>query len=240
MRQMQWWVLSFLAAIVLLGSAGGFFLVRRPKVAPPVAVVPLAPRRCPNMQLEAKPLLAEEEVAVLLLWAAGKVRLSVDGTPAFSPPEAPKRFAPGEHLLRAQAEGVDPLELHFRLDAFHPAFFHLEVSGEAGLTVSWLGTAGTAQGEKVNLDFTRTSQADGLLLTGAAQAERAGDWTKAASLLRGVSPKSRGHALFLRLAANVYEADTRIAARSRFPSAGTSTIVGERRPRPERRPRSPP
>ena len=208
MGQSRWWVLSFLAALVLLGSAGGFLKMRLAPRAVPAPLPPLPRQRCPNLDAEVPLLPAEPEQTLLLVTGVGKVRAFVDGKPALGAPDEPKRFVSGEHLLRAEAEGAEPLELHLRLEPFLPAFVHLQVDPQAGITFATLGAGcvSCAPPEaRASLDFTRVSDADPVLLAEAAKALRASDWRGAAGRLRGVSPKSRAHALFLRLAADVYQ-----------------------------------
>jgi hypothetical protein len=202
---MRWWVLAFLSAVVLLGSAGGFLWTQRLK-GPPSWTAPVPRERCADADAPAPELVVPPETTPLLLGVAGKVRLFVDDQPTSSPAEDPKRFAPGDHLLRAEADG-STLALKFRLEPFQPAMFHFEQTPGAGLTVVYLGAAclSCPPPAKVALDFTRTSAADEALLEDAATALRTGDWRAAGARLRAVHPKSRQGVAFRRLAANVYQ-----------------------------------
>jgi hypothetical protein len=202
--QYRWWVLSFLAALILLGSAGGFLWqmrgARRLNVAPP----PPAPRvRCPNVD-EALPALKDEpiEVSALIVGATG-VRAFLDGKPALGTSSGPFRVTPGEHVLRAEGEGAEPFELRLRFEPPETAMVHLQLDPEVGLTVALLGATCPScppPGEKLSLDFTRTSDTDAPLLADAAKALRVGEWRRAGSRLRGVSAKARAHGGYLRLA----------------------------------------
>ncbi|MBS1149125.1 MAG: hypothetical protein H6Q89_823 [Myxococcaceae bacterium] len=202
---MRWWILAFLAAVILLGAAGGLWWSQRPR-PPPTWTAPVPRVRCPDADAPVPLLVAAAQTTPLILWAAGKVRLFVDGQPASSPPENPRRFAPGEHRLRAEA-GASTLALTFRIEPFHPALFHLEETPGAGLTAVYLGAGCTScpPPGPVALDFTRTSATDEALLGEAAAALLGGDWRAAAARLRAVQPKSRQAAAFGRLAANVYQ-----------------------------------
>src|SRR3954469_9861894 len=107
MGRMQWWIITFLAALILLGSAAAFLWTRVP--SRPLAQAPARPRvRCANLDVAIPRLLPDAEATPLLLWGAGKVRLFVDAEPVFSAPDAPRSFLPGEHLLRAEVEGTPP------------------------------------------------------------------------------------------------------------------------------------
>ncbi len=202
---MRWWILAFLAAVLLLASAGGFFWTQRPR-APPTWNPPAPRERCADADQPPPVLGLPAETTPVLLWGAGKVHLFFDGQPAANPPENPQRLAPGEHVLRAEAES-GALQLTFRIAAFHPAMFHLEQTAGAGLTLVYLGAAciSCLPPGKVALDYTRTGAADEALLEDAAASLRTGDWRAAASRLRGVQPKSRQGAAFHRLAANVFQ-----------------------------------
>ena len=207
MAQSRWWVLIFLAALVLLGSASGFFLLRRPS-APKDAPPPSAHERCPDADAELPQMKVEPEPALLFVGVGPGVRVLLEGKPTPDQGAAPLRLSPGQYGLRAEADGVEPLQLRLALEPFSPALVQLEVDPALGLTAAVLGAACPScrlPGDKPLLDFTRTSDGDATLLTGAAIALRAGDWKRAASQLRGVSPKSREHAAFLRLSSAVYQ-----------------------------------
>lgn len=206
-RSMRWWVLAFLAAVVLLGSALGFLWTQRVRPSP-TWTAPVARARCPDVDAPLPALLADAEATAVLLWGTGKVRLFVDGKPAFSPPEDPRRFEPGEHLIRAEAEGAEPLALTFRLDAFRPALFHVEATAGRGLTLAWLGAVCLSCPpalDRISIGVTRAQMPEDELLDGAAKALRSSDWRAAASLLGAVPLKSRQRPDFRRLAAHVYQ-----------------------------------
>jgi hypothetical protein len=208
MGRMQWWVLSFLAAVLLLGSAAGFLWLQH--LDPDVAPSPSAPRqRCANLEAPMPELLRDAEATAVLFGAGPKVRLLVDGKA-----ELPAKLGPGEHRVRAQLDdGSQAVERRLTLQAFHPALVHAELTGEAGLTLVWLGAAcGGCEPAKVALDFTRTSALDAELLAEAGARLRESDWKLASARLRAVSPTRRSHAAFLRLAAQVYQSTGQSAA----------------------------
>ena len=195
---MRWWVLCFLAGLILLVSVGGFVWLRP---APRASLAPPVPReRCAHADDPVPPLPAEPVDLPVVISSEPKVRVWIDEKPT----TAGVGFPPGEHLLRAEADGAEPLELHFPLASGQPAFFDLRVDASSGLTFATLRAQGP-EPERVSLDFTRVSDADPVLLGQAAKALRSGDWRRASSRLRGVSPKSRTHALFLRLSASIYQ-----------------------------------
>jgi hypothetical protein len=206
MRGMRWWVLAFLAAVVLLGSAGGLLWQRRPKPPPPASAPPVARVRCPDADAPAPALVLPAETVPVLVGASGKVAVLLDQKPVTGGPEAPLRLPAGKHTLRASA-GESAMELTFQLERFHPALFHFEETPGLGLTLVWSGATCTScpPPGKVALDFTRTSATDQEQLEEAAKSLRTGNWSAAGSRLRGVQPKARQEAPFLRLAANVYQ-----------------------------------
>jgi hypothetical protein len=154
----------------------------------------------------------------VLLWAVGGVRLSLDGAAAFSPPEAPRRFPPGEHALRLEAAGQEPLTLRLRFEPWAPALLHAQVDPGVGLTLVRLDApcascpAPVRRVESV-AHVPTDAPADSLLSTAAA-ALRRGAWPEALTALEGVPPRARTAAPFLRLASVVY-ADARAPAAAR-------------------------
>ena len=199
---MRWWVVAFLAGVVLLASAGAFLWTHKRRA--PAAAAPAFPRvRCPDADKPMPPLRAPDETTPVILWGAGKVRLFLDGQPTSSPPEAPLRFAAGEHVLRVEAPGSST-SFTFELEPFRPVMFHAEETPGAGLTLAVLGPR--APPERTPLDFTRTSATDDALLDEAGAALRLGDAMGAAAKLRAVTPKRRSGDAFLRLAAAVQPA----------------------------------
>lgn len=210
MSGLRWWWLAFLGAFVLLASAGGFLVLQAqntaaaPKPPPPPRV------RCPNLDAPIPALLPGAESPPVMVGVGPGARLLLDGKPAATGP-----LPPGEHTLRAEADGSEALALTFRLDPFRPALFHAEVTPGVGLTLVWLGAAchSCPQAlDAVRLDHTRTSAADADLLADAAKALRANDWRTAAARLRAVTPKSRAQNPYRRLAAHVYQATRQPAA----------------------------
>ncbi len=226
----RWWVLTFLAAVVLLGSASGFFWLRRPVRA--VSQPPPRPRaRCPDADAELKPPKVEPEPALALASAGPKVRLLLDGKALAGDEGTPQRLEPGEHQLRAEADGAEPLQLRLVFLPFAPLMIHATFDAQVGLTAVVLGgpcPSCPAPDQKPALDFTRTEQTDAALLADAAQALRAGDWKRAAGRLRAVTPKSRDHLPFARLAAAAYQLSDQptlaLAALGRVPAAEAGTL----------------
>ena len=140
----------------------------------------------------------------LLLWAVGEVRLFLDGEAVFSPPEAPRHFTSGEHVLRIEAEGHAPMETRLRLDAFTPALVHAQVDGAAGITAVRVGTVCMSCASPVSpleLGSAPTGEPMEPLMNRAAHALRREDWREAAELLRAVPVKARRTPLFRRLEA---------------------------------------
>ncbi|GEM_PF-2382512 len=203
MRAMRWWVVAFLAGVILLASAGAFLWTLKRQAPVAAADIPAPRERCPDADQPMPTVQVPEETTPVILWGAGKVRLFLDGQPRSSPPEAPLRFAPGEHVLRVEAPGSS-MSLTFVLVPFEPVLFHAEETPGAGLTLAALGPH--APTFNVPLDFTRTSATDETLLTDAGSALRRDDWKSAAAKLRAVSWKSRSQDAFLRLAAGVHAA----------------------------------
>src|SRR5690348_1634999 len=125
--------LSACAASALLLCAVVVWLARS-RPAPTVGTTPAATEAgiacagpLPSL-VRAQP---EADGPPLPLWAVGEVRLFLDGEAVFSPPEEPRHFGSGEHLLRIEAEGQQPVETRIRLDAFTPALVHAQIDGEA-------------------------------------------------------------------------------------------------------------
>ena len=144
----------------------------------------------------------------MVLWSAGDARLFLDGQAAFSPPDAPRRISVGEHRIRLESPGQEPLETQVRIDPFTPALFHGELDPEAGLNLVTVGAVCASCTEAVSplrLSFEPAEVASHTLLISAAQALRKNDWQRAATFLRGVPVKARRpSALFHRLAAAAF------------------------------------
>ncbi|MBX5481868.1 MAG: hypothetical protein IRZ16_08535 [Myxococcaceae bacterium] len=144
----------------------------------------------------------------VILWAVGDVRLFLDGKPAFSPPEAPKRFPPGSHEVRVEAPGREPITATLRFSPYQPVLIHAEDDGDAGLTLVQVGAVCTScEPPVVPLDSfpvpkkARPKAAPDALLQSAAAALRTSRWQEAALALGALPPKARTGTLYHRLAA---------------------------------------
>jgi len=149
----------------------------------------------------------EAEGPPVILWAVGDVRLFLDGEPVFSPPDAPKHFAPGEHTLRAEAEGHEPFETRIRLDPFTPALVHAQLDGEAGITVVRLGmTCASCETplSPIRLGVVSSKEPAQAHFVRAAAALRKDDWRTAIAQLEQVSPAVRETPQFYRLASSTW------------------------------------
>jgi hypothetical protein len=143
----------------------------------------------------------------VILWAVGAVRLFVDDAPAFSAPDAPRHFKVGEHILRVEAAGAEPIRTRFQLDAFSPALFHAQRDERLGLSLVRLGSACVSCAQPldlVKLDAEPSDVRPAALLDGAAGALRRDEWLRAAAFLRGVPLAERNASAFHRLASVVY------------------------------------
>jgi len=180
------------------------------------------------------PLLAQPDAddPPVLLWAVGPVKLSVDGAVAFSPPDEPRHFRVGEHSLRAEAPGQEPLTLRFRLEPFSPAFFHAQVDEGIGLSVVSLGAPCTGCGfadTSPSFDPVPPELPVPDLLGAAASALRRSDWRRAVAFLRQVPPRHRHDPRYLRLEAAARAAglqpDEARAALQRIPKASSNDLA---------------
>ena len=173
---------------------------------PPSPPAPVACEPAPEVPLLALPGADDPPV---LLWAVGGVRLSVDGAAAYSSPEEPKHLAVGDHTLRAEADGDEPLEIRFRVTPFVPALLHVQADEGVGLSLAFAGVT-CRSCEFANVPPALAPEPRALpareLLPGAASSLRRGDWRRAAGYLRQVPASQRKHPLFSRLAAGVYAA----------------------------------
>lgn len=187
-------------ALVLIGSFALLLIGRR---APSVPSANLRIAPCPAL---AQPIPAPESSPVIL-WAVGPVRLYVDGVAAFSPPEAPRRFAIGVHTLRAEAKGEEPLQTRFRVEPFTPALLHAQVVPGLGLTLVRIGAgcASCAFAESPpRLDPEPPRFPVPALLARAAGLLRIDQYASAADALAQVPPAQRHTLAFARLASAVY------------------------------------
>jgi hypothetical protein len=208
------WAAACLAA--LAATAGlAIVLKSRLKATAAIARAPQTAGRLPGdaaracVVPQAIPVraLADADDPPVILWAAGAVRLFVDGAPAFSAPDAPRHFKVGEHTLRAEAHDQEPIQTRFRLDAFTPALFHVQLDEGLGLTLARLGTICASCSpplDLVTLGFEESSVRANALLGSAASALRRDEWAGAATFLSGVPRADRGTAVFHRLAAGIY------------------------------------
>src|SRR5690606_34896451 len=123
--------------------------------------------------------------------------------PTFSPPESPKRFSPGEHVLKVEVEGRRPVVTRFRLRAWEPALVHAEDDPEVGLTIVQLGSVCVSCVPSVTpvteLTGSRTRDDTPTLLRDAAEGLRHDDWRTAIDALGSVRPADRSSRLYLRL-----------------------------------------
>jgi hypothetical protein len=143
----------------------------------------------------------------VLLWAVGGVRLMVDGAAAYSSPDEPKHLSVGDHILRAEAEGLEPLEIRFHVEPFVPALLHVQADEGVGLSVAFVGvTCRSCEFANVvpSLDPEPREMPVKELLPGAAASLRRSDWRRAAGYLRQVPASERKRPPFTRLAASFY------------------------------------
>lgn len=145
----------------------------------------------------------------VVLWAVGAVRLYLDDKAAFSPPESPLRLPAGEHALRAEAQGEEPLSTRFRLEPGSPALFHAQVDEGLGITLVRLGAACTScefnGGAEVELDSVPSTDTGYELLQAAAANLRADKWRSAFERLRRTPQRDRKKPVYLRLASSLYQ-----------------------------------
>lgn len=194
------------AAAVAMGVAA-FVLLKRSAGAggsPRVMRLLDGGKACPDEDWVPSLPVSTDEHAPVVLWAAGDVRLVFDGKPAYSSPEAPTRFAPGEHELRAVNGSGQQLKVRVRLDPFTPAVFHLENDERVGLTLVQAGSVCLSCENAlspVSLNFALPSKPARTQLVEAAAAVRNNDWRKAAEALRHIAAQERKSTAFQRLAA---------------------------------------
>lgn len=201
-----WLVACGIAAVVLIAIVFALLQVSRRRPATTLVMAP-TPQRCALPEEVPIRALSEAEAPPVLLWASGQVRIYVDEVATFSPPEDPKRLAPGEHRLRVEAEGHEPLRTSFRIDPYTPALIHAQLDDALGITLARLGTVCTscpAPSLEVELDVPTHAAPTDLMLVHAARALRSDDWKSAAGFLASVAVSRRSEPLFRRLAAAVY------------------------------------
>lgn len=173
-----------------------------PTSAPPPAPVELA-SACGPQRSEFHPL-PDAESPPLILWAAGNARLFVDDQAAYSPPESPRRFPPGEHSVRIEAPGEEPLRTRIRVDPFTPVLLHAQVDPKIGVSLVRFGAACLPCDPvttPVDLSPVRKPGASFALLQAAASHLRRDRWAQAAEGIRRAADRDRSSPIFFRLAA---------------------------------------
>lgn len=232
------WLLACAASAVMAAALVGILSQRR-SAPPPVVQEPAGAAEA--VPCEALPALdfsasAEGEGPPVILWAAAPTRLFLDGVATFSAPEAPRRFPPGEHRVRIEAEGYEPLETKVRFERNVPALLHAQLLPRGGgVTLLRWGAACVscprALGEEsLAHEPSPASNNPGLLLSQAALAIRSGRRPQAAQALRHVPPKARQGVLWGRLAAQVlhdtFQVDEGRALLRDLPSAAAAELPG--------------
>ncbi len=205
MRGRQWWVLMCAAAVAM--GVAAFVLLKRSGGAggsPRVVRFFDGGKGCPDEDLVPSLPASTDNHPPVVLWAAGDVRLFFDGKPAYSSPEAPKRFAPGEHELRAVNGSGLQVKVTVRVEPFTPAVFHLENDQQVGLTLVQAGSVCVSCENAlspVSINFAPPSKSARTQLVEAANAARINDWRRAAEALRHIAAAERRNPAFQRLAA---------------------------------------
>lgn len=206
----RWFLALGGAALLLSASLGGLVLLRKrrdPAAPPPAGSKSLAPElaggACGPQRSEYHPF-PDAEASPVILWAAGAARLYVDEQPAYSPPEKPKRFAPGEHAVRIEAPGEEPIRTRIRIDPFTPVLLHAQADPQFGLSLVRFG-AGCLPCEPpvvpVDLSPVRKPAPAPTILLASAGHLRHDRWPQAAAGIRRASAADRKRAIFYRLAA---------------------------------------
>ncbi|HZN91168.1 MAG TPA: hypothetical protein VFB81_00630, partial [Myxococcales bacterium] len=139
----RWFLALGGAALLLSSSLGGLAVLRKRRAGPPppppsATATATAPAPGPGedggdcglQRSEFRPF-PDAESPPVILWAAGAARLFVDEQAAFSPPEKPRRFSPGE----------EPIRTRIRVDPFTPALLHAQVDPKVGLSLVRVGAA---------------------------------------------------------------------------------------------------
>lgn len=202
------WLLACVLAVIAVALAGLLVLRRTalPSRAEPSPTTEDA-SVCGLPPFESVRARPDAEGPPVILWASGAVRLYLDDEAAFSSPEAPRHYDVGDHTLRVEAEGHDPISLTVHFDPWTPALLHAEVDPEAGLILLRLNAAcvscplPSAHFQDIEV---HPSQGPGDHRLEAAVALREGDWPTALRALEQVPPEQRETPLFLRLASVVF------------------------------------
>ena len=214
----RWFLALGGAALLLSSSLGGLAVLRKRRAGPPppppsatATATATAPAPGPGedggdcglQRSEFRPF-PDAESPPVILWAAGAARLFVDEQAAFSPPEKPRRFSPGEHSIRIEAPGEEPIRTRIRVDPFTPALLHAQVDPKVGLSLVRVGAACLpCEPPKTPVDLSpiRTPRATFALLQTAAGHLRRDRWRRAADGIRRAAPTDRSRPIFYRLAA---------------------------------------
>ncbi|HEY8210021.1 MAG TPA: hypothetical protein VIG99_21195 [Myxococcaceae bacterium] len=210
----RWFLALGGAALLVSASLGGLALLRKRRAQAPSLALPVAAGStnplglepdgaCGPQRTEFHPLPGAEAPPVIL-WAAGAARLFIDEQPAFSSPEKPRRFTPGEHTVRIEAPGEEPIRTRIRVDPFTPALLHAQADSQLGLSLVRFG-AGCLPCEPpakpVDLSPVRNPRPNPAVLPATAGHLRHDRWPQAAEGIRRASPADRKRPIFYRLAA---------------------------------------
>src|SRR5689334_2471112 len=111
-QSQRWFLALGAAALLVTASLGGLVVLRKKRASANTANPAAASTTAPSAPAASEPALAacgpqrsdfhplpDAEFPPVILWAAGGARLYLDDAAAFSPPESPKRFPPGEHSV---------------------------------------------------------------------------------------------------------------------------------------------
>lgn len=191
--------LMLVTIVVLLARARASKQVRA--AAPPIASTPPCAVPTPTLR-RADPTA---EAPPVILYAVGGARIFIDGRAAFSPPETPEHFSPGEHELRVEAPGHEAITSRVRFLPFKPALIHAEVDDALGLSVVRLGIVCQSCEPSItpmsSFPPTKRGTAPAQLLAEAASLLRRDRWEEAATRLGAWPPKAKRSAAYHRLAA---------------------------------------
>jgi hypothetical protein len=195
----RWFLALGGAALMLALSLGGLVVLqkRRAQLLPPAAPLGCGPQRADFHPLP------DAESPPVIFWAAGAARLFVDDQPAFSAPDHPRRLAPGEHAVRIEAGGAEPILTRIRVDPFTPVLLHAELDPQVGLSLVRLGAhclPCQPAPKPVDLSPARNTKS-GSTLPASAGHLRHDRWPPAADAIRHASPADRTRPIFFRLAA---------------------------------------
>lgn len=210
-----WWLALGGAALAVSVGLGGLVLLRGRQAQAPAPPPVEAPKPAPAPAPPPTPACGEASLEVhalanaadppVILWGVGGARLYVDDQAAFSPPEKPLRFTVGEHTLRIESPGAEPLHTRFLLEPFTPALIHAEKDEQLGLTLVRLGAVCASCEPPVSALDLRPARGPPAtapaLLEAAAGHLRRDRWVQAVAALKLVQPRDRRSPAFLRLAA---------------------------------------